>query len=78
VYAKENSYPFIFARAAHDDIILAIFNPANREAAANFSLNISAKEFKLLSGSQSKIEVKDEKYSLKIGAGLYSVYKLKK
>lgn len=78
VYAKKNTYPFIFARAAGDDIILAIFNPAAREESAKFSLNVEAKKFTLLSGTESKINVNGNKYDLNIGGQSYSIYKITK
>jgi maltose alpha-D-glucosyltransferase/alpha-amylase len=76
VYAKENTYPFIFARASGDDIILAVFNPAAREETAEFTLNKSINKFALLSGNESEIAVKGNKYELKIEGQSYSVYKL--
>ena len=78
VYAKENTYPFIFARAAGDDIILAVFNPATRQETANFSLNISAKEFKLLVGAEPQITVTGKDYKLNIGSQSYSLLKVMK
>jgi hypothetical protein len=78
VYIKENSNPFIFARAACDDIILAVFNPATRQESANFSLNISAKEFKLLAGSEPQITVTGKDYKLNIGSQSYSLLKVMK
>jgi len=78
VYAKENTYPFVFARAAGDDIILAIFNPAAKEESAKFSLNIEAKKFILLSGTESKITISGNKYDLNIGGQSYSIYKITK
>lgn len=78
VYAKENTYPFIFARAAGDDIILAVFNPAAREETAKFSLNIKAKKLDLISGTKSEVNMKGNDYSLKINGQSYSIYKIKK
>jgi maltose alpha-D-glucosyltransferase/alpha-amylase len=78
VFAKENTYPFIFARAAGDDIILAVFNPASREETANFSLNIRAKEFNLISGIESQIDINGNEYGIKIAGQSYSIYKLRK
>ena len=78
VYAKENTYPFIFARSAGDEIILAIFNPAAREGTAEFFLNISTREFKLLSGTESLIGMNGNKYKTRTAAQSYSIYKLKK
>lgn len=78
VYAKENTYPFIFSRAAGDDIILAVFNPSPNVQNAKFSLNLSLKDFSLLSGKASKITTDGNKYELQIPAQTYSIYKVKK
>lgn len=77
VYAKENTYPFIFARANGIDVVLAVFNPVATEKTAEFSLNINVKEFNLLAGTESKIETNGNKYKLTIGGQTYSLYKLK-
>jgi maltose alpha-D-glucosyltransferase/alpha-amylase len=78
VYAKEDTYPFIFARASGEDIVLAAFNPAAREESAEFTLNISAKEINLLAGAKSGIRINGNSYDLKIGGQSYSIFKLKK
>ena len=78
VYAKENTYPFIFARAAGNEIILAAFNPAAKDESAEFTLNVTAKEFRLLSGNQSNIKNIGNKYTLNIKGQSYSLYKLLK
>lgn len=76
VYAKENTYPFIFARSAGEEIVLAIFNPAARNKSAGFSLNISAKKFELLAGSESEIKTEGSSYKINIKGQSYSLYKL--
>ncbi|MGE5812098.1 MAG: hypothetical protein ACM339_11375, partial [Ignavibacteria bacterium] len=76
VYAKENTYPFIFARALKDEIILAVFNPADGDKSAEFSLNINVKELKLISGTESRIKINRDKYTLEIKGQSYSLYKL--
>jgi maltose alpha-D-glucosyltransferase/alpha-amylase len=76
VFAKENAYPFIFARANGEEIILAAFNPAGRDAEAEFTLNISSAKFKLISGSESDIKSDGNKYSLRMKGVSYSIYKL--
>lgn len=78
VYAQDNKYPFIFARAAGENIVLAIFNPGPRNEKAEFSLNLTAKEFKLLSGKECEIKVNGDDYSLAINPMTYSIYKIKK
>jgi glycosidase len=76
IYAKENTYPFIFARAAGENIILAIFNPATREESAKFSLNMKIRRFNLVSGIDSKIKGNGNNYDLRIGGQSYSIYKI--
>ncbi len=76
VYAKKDTYPFIYARAAGTDIILAVFNPAGRESSAKFTLNIKAKKFVLLAGEESVIKANENEYELKIGGESYSVYRV--
>lgn len=77
VYAKENAYPFVFARAAGKETILAVFNPADRESSASFTLNIAAKKLELLAGEKISISNKKQEYSLKIPGMSYAIYKLK-
>lgn len=77
VYAKENTYPFIFARSTGNEVILAIFNPANRTENAEFKLNIKAKGYTLLAGDKIKISNKGQAYSLETPGISYSIYKLK-
>jgi glycosidase len=76
VYARENTYPFIFARAAGKEIILAIFNPAERTETAAFNMNIDAAGFKLLSGSNIEISCSNGSYSISIPGITYAIYKL--
>jgi maltose alpha-D-glucosyltransferase/alpha-amylase len=78
VYAQEKKYPFIFARAAGEEIILAIFNPAPREETAEFNLNVTAKKYELLYGDMSTINNDGNNYKIKINSQSYSLYKLKK
>jgi maltose alpha-D-glucosyltransferase/alpha-amylase len=76
VYAKENTYPFIFARAAGKETVLAIFNPAGHESKASFSLNIAAKKLLLLAGEKIDISNKELEYSLSMPGVSYAVYKV--
>jgi len=76
VYAKENSYPFIYARANGEEIILCIFNPAERKEKAEFKLNIRAKKIKLLAGDHLSIISKGNKYTVETPPVSYAVYKI--
>jgi glycosidase len=76
VYARENTYPFIFARAAGKETILAIFNPAERTETAAFNMNIDAAGFKLLAGSNIEISCDNGSYFIAIPGITYAIYKL--
>jgi maltose alpha-D-glucosyltransferase/alpha-amylase len=76
VYARENTYPFIFARAAGKETILAVFNPAERTETAAFNMNIDATGFKLLAGSNIEISCDNGSYSVTIPGITYAIYKL--
>ena len=75
IFVKENAYPFIYARAAGDEVILVILNPAGRTAEAVFSCNIDLTGRKLLAGQELKMGVKGDEYKVYIPAQGYAVYK---
>ena len=52
LYAKENSYPFVYSRANGKDVILVVLNPAERAVSAEFQMNISFKKLQLLAGKE--------------------------
>ncbi len=76
VYAKENTYPFVYARANGNEVILCLFNPANRTEKADFKLNIHTKKYKLLAGDKIKIVNQQGAYSVEMPGISYAVYKL--
>jgi maltose alpha-D-glucosyltransferase/alpha-amylase len=78
VYAKENTYPFVYARAADDEVILAIFNPANRTEKASFKLTTTSKKTQLLMGDKIPLKIKGNEYSIEVPPISYAIYKLKK
>lgn len=78
VFAKENGYPFIYARAnGEKEVILCVFNPADRPENATFKLNIKAKKFILLTGDALKIKAKGDEYTIETAPISYAIYKLK-
>ncbi len=77
VFALENTYPFIFARAAGEETIIAFFNPSGMEQKATFSLNLSAKQFELLAGDPIRIDYKSNMYSVVMPGITYALFKMK-
>jgi len=78
VYAKENTYPFIYARAYEDEMILVILNPADKEAKANFSLKPLINRCELLAGTEMEIEIQGSKHQVTTPGQSYAIYKLVK
>jgi maltose alpha-D-glucosyltransferase/alpha-amylase len=76
VYAKENTYPFIYARANGDEKILVVLNPADRSAEAEFGLKPVIKNFELLAGTESEVELQKENVRITIPGQSYSLYKI--
>lgn len=78
VYAVENTYPFVYARADGNEQILVVLNPAAEEASAEFQLKPDAKKLKLLAGKKLKVKMKKGDYSLTVPGQSYAIYKLLK
>ncbi len=77
LYAKKNVYPFIFARAAKDDVVLVFLNPSGRNADAEFTLNIPYAELTLLAGKEIQVNRSGDKVSAALPGRSYAIYKLK-
>ncbi len=77
LYAKENSYPYIYARANGKYIILIILNPAGRETTAQVETNLSDKKFELLAGEKITIEQKNKSLNFTVPGISYAIYKVR-
>ena len=76
LYVKENTYPFVYARANEKDVILVILNPAEKAVSAEFPMNVPCTKFQLLAGKEIKISKQDKILSLKMPGITYAVYKV--
>jgi maltose alpha-D-glucosyltransferase/alpha-amylase len=76
LYAKENTYPFIYARAKDKDVVLVILNPAGKEYTAGFKLNLSYSNLKLLAGKEVKVVKNQNNITITIPGQTYAIYKL--
>ncbi|RQV98424.1 hypothetical protein EH221_01975 [bacterium] len=76
VYAKENAYPFIYARACDEEMLLILLNPAVRESRAEFKLEPEISSWELLAGSQSSIQKTGNRFQVTMSGQSYSIYKL--
>jgi maltose alpha-D-glucosyltransferase/alpha-amylase len=76
LFAKENTYPFIYARAKDKDIALVILNPSGKEQTAVFKLNVKYSKLNLLAGKEIKITNNNDEVSVTIPGRTFAIYKL--
>ena len=75
IFAKENTYPFIYARAFDHEVILVVLNPAGSKKEASFVCNIDMSNRKLLAGKELTINTNGNKFYLQVPAQTYAIYK---
>ena len=76
LYAKENTYPFIYARAKDKDVVLVILNPSGKKCSADFNLNVDYKKLKLLAGKELNVTKNENKIYVIVPGQSYAIYKL--
>jgi glycosidase len=76
LYAKENTYPFIYARAKENDVAIVMLNPSGKEVTAEFELNIPYKKTITLAGKTLKLKKSGTKISVNMPGQSYSIVKL--
>ncbi|HOT14125.1 MAG TPA: alpha-amylase family glycosyl hydrolase, partial [Bacteroidales bacterium] len=76
LYAKENTYPFIYARAKDKDVVLVMLNPSGKEVTAEFDLNIKYAKTVVLAGKTLKLKKNGQKVSVTMPGQSYSIVKL--
>lgn len=76
VYAQENTYPFIYARACDNETILVLLNPSGQNRKAAFSLNRAFKIGDLLAGKKISVTANDKAYTVEMPGQTYAIYKL--
>lgn len=77
LYATENAYPFVYARAAGDEAVLVALNPSAKPAQAAFACNIGIEGRKLLAGREAGINRSENGISLELPGQTYSIYSCK-
>jgi len=76
LFAREGKYPFIYARAKDDDVILVVLNPAGRTAQATFNLNMRFTRLSLLAGKKLEVINRDGTVSITVPGKTYALYRL--
>ena len=73
-----DSYPFVYARAAGNDVVLVMLNPRAAASDATFHLNMKYKKTKLLAGDRFKMEYnkKSGNMTIHMPATSYAIVKV--
>jgi maltose alpha-D-glucosyltransferase/alpha-amylase len=76
LFAKKDTYPFIYARAKDKDVVLVILNPSSKKSKASFELNVPYSELVLLAGKNVCISRSENRISMNVPERSYAIYKL--
>nr|HPH16494.1 alpha-amylase [Bacteroidales bacterium] len=76
LYAKSNTYPFVYARANKNDVVIVVLNPSGKECTATFTVNTPFKSTKTLAGKNLKLNTNDKQVTVSIPGQSYSIIKL--
>ena len=78
LYAKENTYPFVYARASGGNKLLIVINPAARPSVAQFPLAVTDSDWQLLAGTAVRFTRQESELRLEVPAQSYAIYRLRK
>jgi len=78
LYAREDAYPFVYARTGGGQVLLVCFNPADREAAARFECPFQAREWKFVAGRKLMLKQEGTETSIEMPAVSYGIYEAEK
>ena len=74
----QDPYPFVYARAAGNDVVLVMLNPRAKESDATFNINVKFKKTKVLAGDRFTIQhnKKTGNMTIHMPATSYAIVKL--
>mgnify|MGYP002859607853 CR=1 FL=1 len=78
LFAEDNAYPFVYARANGDNVVIVMLNPAGRVSSATFDVNVPFTNTRLLAGDNIVLENNSGKVTVTMPAQSYSIVKLVK
>ena len=74
LYARENTYPFVYARASGGETLLVILNPAASAVSAEFSFPVEYRELKLLAGKEVHTAKEGTTLKIEVPGQTYAIY----
>lgn len=78
LYAEKDTYPFVYARAAGEDVVIVLLNPRAEASEATFNVNVPFRKTKLLMGDKIEFDHdrKTGNVTVKMPGQSYSIIKL--
>jgi len=77
LYAKGNTYPFVYKRVNGRETILVVLNPSATAVRADFDMGALFSKWTLLAGKKIKMSRNGNAFSLTVPGQSYSVYKMR-
>lgn len=77
LFAGDNAYPFVYARAKDKDVVLVFLNPSGTEAKAEFAMPLNYSEMKLLAGREITMSKEGNSMKVQMPGQTYAIYKVK-
>jgi glycosidase len=77
LYARDNAYPFVYARAKDKDVVLVFLNPSGTETEAEFTMPLVYSEMKLLAGKEITISKEGSNLKIHMPGQTYAIYKVR-
>jgi len=76
LYAKENTYPFIYARAKDKNVVLVLLNPSGKEVTAEFELTTPYSKTVVLAGKKLSLSKNNNTVKVTMPGQSYSIVRL--
>jgi maltose alpha-D-glucosyltransferase/alpha-amylase len=76
LFARENTYPFIFARAKGKSVVVVMLNPSGKTVTAEFDLTFPYAKTVLLAGKDLKLTKEGKKVKVIMPGQSYSIIRL--
>lgn len=76
LYAKTNTYPFVYARANKKDVVLVVLNPSGKESTATFTVTTPYTNTKTLAGKELQLKKTNNSVTVTVPGQSYSIIKL--
>ena len=78
LYAKSNTYPFVYARTGGGETLLVILNPAATAVTAEFNFPVAYSKLALLAGKEVKVSKEKQTIKVEVSGQTYAIYRVVK